>query len=107
MTTDKHTNLGGKLEEYLESETEDRAELAQLAMELVNAFKDDASISGATHYNLACYYTTVGDYDKALEELRGGVEGSSERAEWANRDPSLADLKNACPAEFAEVIEQP
>jgi hypothetical protein len=82
-----------------------RTELDGLATYLVRTFKDDASASGATRYNLACYYTTVGDYDTALRELRAGVEGSSERADWADQDPALTALKNAHPVEFARVLK--
>jgi tetratricopeptide (TPR) repeat protein len=73
------------------------------------------------HYNLACYYTTLGEYaeedeeapeegaakcrKRALARLDAALVGGG-MVEWADKDPSLAPLKEACPKEFKKILEE-
>jgi hypothetical protein len=73
------------------------------------------NVSRRTHYNLACYHTTLSEYaegerqvkcwERALVNLRAALVGDGGLVAWAGKDPSLAPLKKACPEKFKEVLE--
>ncbi len=64
-------------------------------------------------YNLACYYSIVGDktsdpkdYKKALENLEYAIEGGGEIIQWAKIDPSLEGVREVNNKDFANLIKK-
>ena len=86
------------------------------AWELINrCVLPQPNLSRRTHYNLACYYTTLASLtprklrdpslDRAVEELEVALEGG-ELVGWAGRDPSLRLLKSSRRLAFAKAVKQ-
>jgi tetratricopeptide (TPR) repeat protein len=83
--------------------------------QLIDYVQSREIVSRRTHYNLACYYTTLGThargsdrarcFDLALKELKTSLVGG-ELGQWADLDPSLAPLKQALGSEaFAKALQ--
>lgn len=74
------------------------------------------NVSRRAHYNLACYYTTLSEYAegaqqtkcrlRAMENLEAALVGDGGLVSWADRDPSLEPLKQACAKKFQEVLAE-
>ena len=44
----------------------------------------------ATRYNLACFYTNIGEYEKALDFFENSISSRS----WIENDPDLEPLRD-------------
>jgi hypothetical protein len=73
---------------------------------LLDLQRSDRVISPRTRYNLACYYTALGDagappeagphYQRAFAELRRALDGAEPALlQWAQKDPSLRSLQTS------------
>lgn len=73
-----------------------RAEQIQRAMaETVGSkLSDSPRMRGLTLYNLACFYATTGQPDKALPLLRESLPLHPRLVEWSQQDPDLASLRD-------------
>ncbi|TMD27217.1 MAG: hypothetical protein E6I92_07050 [Chloroflexi bacterium] len=79
---------------YLEQGDVERAEAAELWAYGVEseAFPEPAKRADAT-YNLACFYSRVGQAGRALELLRQSFEAKPDLRELAKRDPDLDAIR--------------
>jgi len=88
---------------YLERSNPAAAEAAQLwARDVEHAASSNPKEWAITTYNLACFYSRVGNAEKALPLLRESFEQNPELAKWAGKDPDLDPIR-ATP-EFQEVL---
>jgi len=68
------------------------------AHEWVRKALEIAPEDSATRYNIGCFYTKVGDFDKAFENLKHSISSRS----WVESDPSLDPLRDD--PRFAEYL---
>lgn len=52
-----------------------------------------SSMRGIALYNLACFYATTNETEKALEVLRQALLLDPDLAKWSKQDPDLASLR--------------
>jgi tetratricopeptide (TPR) repeat protein len=74
-----------------------------------------AKLTYRSHYNLACYYSIVGEkkdeecdnaYNDALRHLKWALERGGGIVQWAKKDPSLKGLRKDKKCEFDELIKK-
>lgn len=88
---------------YLETSNPEAAEAAQLwARDVEHAANPSPRERAITTYNLACFYSRVGNVGKAVSLLRESFEQNPELAEWARKDPDLDPIRDK--AEFGELL---
>lgn len=73
-----------------------------------------SKLAPRVRYNLACYYSIVGDktkeeknYKKALENLEYAIEGGGDIIQWAKIDPSMKGVREFNGTkDFADLIQK-
>jgi tetratricopeptide (TPR) repeat protein len=79
---------------YLETSDPDAAEAAQLwARDVEHAATSNPKERAITTYNLACFYSRVGNVEKALPLLQESFDGNPDLLEWAGKDPDLDPIR--------------
>jgi hypothetical protein len=84
-----------------------QATFDELTATLVGTFRDDATASSLTHYNISSYDTSVRSYGDAIAQLRLAVSGSPDIIARAENDPSLMDLREHRRKDFLTAIGRP
>ena len=80
---------------YLESGDTAAAEgIQRWARDLSLRTQSDARSRAVADYNLACFYSRVGQPDEALPLLRAGIEGDPGLKEWSHQDPDLDPIRD-------------
>lgn len=80
---------------YLEAGDIARAESIQRwARDLSMRTQTDVRSRAIADYNLACFYSRVGQPDEALPLLRAGIEGDPGLKEWMHQDPDLDPIRD-------------
>lgn len=80
---------------YLEAGDVARAEAIQRwARDMSMRTQTDARSLAIADYNLACFYSRVGQPDEALPLLRAGLEGNPGLKEWSRQDPDLDPIRD-------------
>lgn len=64
------------------------------ARDLSMRTQTDARSRAIADYNLACFYSRVGQPDEALPLLRAGIEGDPGLKEWSHKDPDLDPIRD-------------
>ncbi|WP_414755239.1 TPR end-of-group domain-containing protein [Anabaena sp. CCY 9910] len=79
---------------------------AKKRINLIEDEKIKLKLSYRARYNLACFYTSLGDYEKALGHLKYALEFSigNSLKDWAKKDPSLEKLRKEKKDEFDKTI---
>jgi hypothetical protein len=79
---------------YLETSDPDAAEAAQLwARDVEHAATSNPKERAITTYNLACFYSRVGNVEKALPLLQESFGGNPDLLKWAGKDPDLDPIR--------------
>lgn len=80
---------------YLESgDTAGAESIQRWARDLSIRTQSDARSRAVADYNLACFYSRVGQPDEALPLLRAGIEGDPSLKEWSHQDPDLDPIRH-------------
>jgi tetratricopeptide (TPR) repeat protein len=79
---------------YLETSDPDAAEASQLwARDVEHAATSNPKERAITTYNLACFYSRVGNIEKALPLLQESFDGNPDLLDWAGKDPDLDPIR--------------
>lgn len=80
---------------YLEASNPAAAEAAQLwARDVEHSATSNPKERAITTYNLACFYSRVGNVEKAVSLLRESFDGNPDLVEWAGKDPDLDPIRD-------------
>lgn len=80
---------------YLEAGDIAAAESIQRwARDLSKRTQTDVSSRAIADYNLACFYSRIGQPDEALPLLRAGLDGNPGLKEWSHKDPDLDPIRD-------------
>jgi tetratricopeptide (TPR) repeat protein len=79
---------------YVErGEREYATQTQETAAHLLRALDDSPSWHGIILYNLACYYATAGQKEKAIDELRQALRLNPDLTQWSQQDPDFASIR--------------
>jgi tetratricopeptide (TPR) repeat protein len=69
-------------------------QLQETAVKDVSEVDENPTSRGIAIYDLACFYTQLGDIDSAIQKLGEALKLSPNLAEWSKQDADLASLHN-------------
>lgn len=77
-----------------EGDVEYANEIQERVAEQQKRLSEDNDWRGTAQYNLGCHYAMTGQRDKALENIKKGIDLYPTLATWAPDDPDLASLRD-------------
>jgi tetratricopeptide (TPR) repeat protein len=79
---------------YVErGEREHATQIEETAAPLLRALDDSPNWHGIILYNLACYYATAGQKEKAIDGLRQALRLNPDLTQWSQQDPDFASIR--------------